>query len=229
MKQPFAGSEEEKKQIIKKQESILVLLYAMLQDREDDSMRKNLIDSGVAEGLLSVFERRELDFISVAETKTFFSITTPASDQIRLQLFDRRPFPGLLRILEHTDSIVVENGINSIYNILLSGSNTIQITETHPHYESLQDSNGVEKIYQLFNRNIDKFSKVRAAYCISIVYQGRVIDDQQMRVEVISYLKTLISDTDVWTKDTSQFALKQIAQNTVNKAEVEKDDLAIQQ
>ncbi|KAA6358148.1 MAG: hypothetical protein EZS28_046324, partial [Streblomastix strix] len=49
------------------------------------------------------------------------------------------------------------------------------------------------------------------------------------RVEVVSYLKTLISDTDVWTKDTSQFALKQIAQNTVNRAEIEKDDFAIQE
>jgi hypothetical protein len=70
-------------------------------------------------------------------TKAFFYFTTPCSNEIDLLIYAKNPYPGLLRLMEHSDINIVSDGICSIYSILLSGANTTPETSHHPHYDTM--------------------------------------------------------------------------------------------
>jgi hypothetical protein len=42
-----------------------------------------------------------------------------------------------LRLLDHLDNGIVTDGINSILNILIVGTNTTPDDSPHPHYEAM--------------------------------------------------------------------------------------------
>jgi hypothetical protein len=107
---------------------------------------QKVIEAGIIEGFLYVFEKRVLNLITETITTAFYSLTN-ASNEIALLMFAKNPFPGLLRLLEHTDRFVVDDGIFSIYNILLSGTYTTPDNSPHPHYEAMLKYGGIEKIF----------------------------------------------------------------------------------
>ncbi|KAA6357314.1 MAG: hypothetical protein EZS28_047159, partial [Streblomastix strix] len=211
--QPLVGTQEQIQSIIEMQEMDCKLLSQQLEDRYDDEFRGNIIDSGVAEGLQFIFENRELNLISRPLSYVFFDLTSPASDKIRLQLYEIQPFLGLIRLLEHSDILVVVDAIHSLFNILASGAETAPRTEPHPQFDDLSSWNGIEKIFQLFRRNLDKNSKNISSFCIGIIFRAKEFADQTMGLEIISHLKSLLSDQDVLIKETAKFALKDLAQN----------------
>ncbi|KAA6355229.1 MAG: hypothetical protein EZS28_049244, partial [Streblomastix strix] len=86
----------------------------------------------------------------------FFDLTSPISDRIRLQVFEIQHFLRLIRLSEHSDILVVVDVIHSLFNILTSGAETASHTEPHPHFDDLSFWNGIENIFQLFRRNLEK-------------------------------------------------------------------------
>ncbi|KAA6353601.1 MAG: hypothetical protein EZS28_050872 [Streblomastix strix] len=85
----------------------------------------------------------------------------------------------------------------------------------------------INKIYELFKRKLDKNITDRAALCLGQLFKARKITDSEMRKTIIKHLKTIVNDEDEWVKDTSRILLEGLAQNGVNKAEIEKDGFVI--
>lgn len=55
-------------------------------------------------------------------------MTSPASDAIQLQFFDKSCYPSLIRVLESEDVEVVSDIITSILNIVIAGFNSKDAT-----------------------------------------------------------------------------------------------------
>ncbi|KAA6381369.1 MAG: hypothetical protein EZS28_023103 [Streblomastix strix] len=63
--------------------------------------------------------------------------------------------------------------------------------------------------------------KNSAAVIIGRLYKTREIENQQMRTEIIEYLKTIVGNADEWNNNESRKALKGLAQNAVNRTVIE--------
>ncbi|KAA6356230.1 MAG: hypothetical protein EZS28_048243, partial [Streblomastix strix] len=90
---PLEGTEVQKKNILETQEKDAQLLLRTYEGIQDDIGRRRVIQAGVVEGFLYIFEIRELNTITRTISSTFICITYPASDEIRLLLFQKNPFP----------------------------------------------------------------------------------------------------------------------------------------
>ncbi|KAA6312077.1 MAG: hypothetical protein EZS28_055991, partial [Streblomastix strix] len=97
-------------------------------------------------------------------------------------------------------------------------------TSQHPFFQSLSECGGIKKIFELFQKNLNSYTKDYSALIIGFVYRAQVITDQLMKKEIISYLKNLLNDTDDWKKKISMSALKYLSQNAGNHSEILKDD-----
>ncbi|KAA6354675.1 MAG: hypothetical protein EZS28_049798 [Streblomastix strix] len=221
------GSEEEKKKIKQIQDYDAQLITRTFKDKEDDEGRRRIIQLSVIEGFIFIMENRELNEVPRNITQAFFQLTAPSSDEILLLIYSKKPFPGLLRLLDHTDFGVASDGIASIMNILNGGTNTTPDNSLHPYYQTINGCGGIEKIMILFRKNGSKYSKDRAVICIGDLFRAREINDKQMRVEIIRHLKTLVYDNDDWTKLVSKLSLKGIVQNSINRAEIESGGFVI--
>ncbi|KAA6373391.1 MAG: hypothetical protein EZS28_031082 [Streblomastix strix] len=89
------------------------------------------------------------------------------------------------------------------------------------------ECDGINKIFALFQQTEDEYKKNQAAVCIGRLFKSREIENRQMRSEIIAHLKTMINDPDEWNKNQSRFSLKFLAQNAVNRAEIEADGFVI--
>ncbi|KAA6372446.1 MAG: hypothetical protein EZS28_032027, partial [Streblomastix strix] len=68
-----------------------------------------------------------------------------------------------------------------------------------------------------------KYSRDRSALCIGFLFRAREIADPIMRQEIISHLKSLLSDSDDWMKEVSKTALQSLAKNDVNHNQILKN------
>ncbi|KAA6394251.1 MAG: hypothetical protein EZS28_010226 [Streblomastix strix] len=228
LRKPYDGTLEQKKEIQNKQEGKCNILYAIIHDRNDDEIRKTIINSGIVDYLFFIFDTRDLSSITIPYVDVIRQLTA-GSDEVRLLLYSKKPYPYLLRLLNHQDNQVLLYTINSIFNILLTGSNTTSSSSLHPHFDRMSTYGGIEKLYSLFKRtDINKEIKDTTAICIGELFNKAQIP-HSMRTEIISYLKTLINDSDKWTKNSSRITLKNLAQNSVNKSEIEKGGFEIPQ
>ncbi|KAA6363172.1 MAG: hypothetical protein EZS28_041300, partial [Streblomastix strix] len=74
----------------------------------------------------------------------------PASNEIRIQLYDKKPYPSLLRlrILNHPNSLVINDAIVSILHILLAGASITEITTADLHFDIIIQCIRIEKIFE---------------------------------------------------------------------------------
>ncbi|KAA6395534.1 MAG: putative AGC family protein kinase [Streblomastix strix] len=218
---PINGTQSQKQEIIKEQEQGCDYIIQRFEGNEDEEGRREAIKDGLIEGFNYALQNHELNSISRKYSEAFFHFTI-TSNQIRLLIYEKQPFQGLLRLLEHPESLIVGDAIVSIYNILMFATNTTSIEQQHPHFTSIQQYDGIRKIFELFNKNKSKHSKDTASICIGYLFRSQEIADSSMRVQIIKHLIFLLSDDDKWTKETSSYALNYLAQNTVNRSEIVK-------
>ncbi|KAA6396604.1 MAG: putative MAP kinase kinase family domain protein [Streblomastix strix] len=221
LKQAVKGNEQQKQSILQQQESDIFLLYALIYEIEDDQFRLQIISSSIIDSILAIFTNRELSQITFTHSDVFLSLTHPASNEVRQQIYNENPYPALVRLLDHSDIQIVKRIITSIHNILSTGVDTTPDTQQHPHFNSFQAYGGIQQIYSLFQQNRDKDTKDTAAICIGHLFRAKEIKDKQMRKEIIGHLKTLVTDSDDWTKNAAKPRLRGLAQNAVNKADIE--------
>ncbi|KAA6399691.1 MAG: putative NEK/NEK2 protein kinase [Streblomastix strix] len=221
LKQPIEGTQEQQKDVTQRQETDVLLLSSVIEGRNDNELRKRIISSGIVESLLTIFTTRDLNSITETYSSAFFQLTHPSNVEIKLLLLQKKPYPGLIRLLEHTDNHIPGYAIASIFNIQLSGSNTTSQSDPHPHYETIQESDGIKKMFALFQKNGCKYSRDRSALCIGFIFRAREISDPIMRQEIINNLKSLLNDSDAWVKGRAKNALKYLSLNAVNKTYIE--------
>ncbi|KAA6388189.1 MAG: hypothetical protein EZS28_016284 [Streblomastix strix] len=153
------------KKLLCTQEGQCSLLYVILNWRKNVSLNKTMIE--VADSLLFVFETRDLQTITKPISDSIFQLTVPCSDELKLILHDLKPYPNLLRLLNHQDSKVFKDTILSISNILHAGTNTTAIDAPHLHFDVVKKCNGVELLFSLFKRtDVEQQAKQWAAICI---------------------------------------------------------------
>ncbi|KAA6401905.1 MAG: hypothetical protein EZS28_002572, partial [Streblomastix strix] len=219
LRQPYEGDEQLKKKIQNKQEGFCILLSILIKVSKDDQLRKKIINSGIVDSLLFIFETRDLSSITLSYIDLFFNLTT-GNDEDNLLLYSKNPYPYLLHLLDHSENEIINLAIKSILNILTSGSNSTSSQSEHPHFKTIQSNNRVEKLYTLFtNADTNKEIKDLIAICIGRLFRAKTIPDA-IRVEIIDHFIELIGDSDKQTRAEAVIRLSDIAQNTENRTQI---------
>ncbi|KAA6393425.1 MAG: hypothetical protein EZS28_011048 [Streblomastix strix] len=131
----------------------------------------------------------------------------------QLKLINLNPYPGLIRLLDHSDENVVSDAISSIYNLLQCGTDTTPSDLLHPHFEKISAA-GIEKLLELFQKsNQNTKVKDKIALCIGRLFRAKEIQNQQMKEQVIGYLISLLYVPDQWAIDQSQIVCMGLVQN----------------
>ncbi|KAA6398987.1 MAG: hypothetical protein EZS28_005486 [Streblomastix strix] len=160
--------------------------------------------------------------ITPAYVDSYLYLTYPSEkDDLRPILFSKKnPFPGLIRMLGHKNNKVVCSSISSIGSIINGNIGKIQASQPHPLFESIESCDGINKIFSLFQHTNDKTIKDKAAVCLGRLFHAKEIVNQEMKIQIISHLKSILSDPDDWTSSQSFLALEYITRNKVNCSEV---------
>ncbi|KAA6378958.1 MAG: hypothetical protein EZS28_025515, partial [Streblomastix strix] len=224
LQQGLEGNEGELNSIIQTQKNWCFLLQVFLEGREDDELRKTIIDIGIAKHLIHIFESRDLKMIFYEYSNTFSQITNPSSNEIRQLLFSLKPFKGLLRLLDHQSIDIIDDAIDSLFGIIISGANTSQDSDQHPYFSCIEEYDGIWKIYKLFLRNANKNTRDTSAICLGFLFRSCEITDEGMKSKIIAYIKNHINDSDDWNKNQSRRTLKGLSYNAVNRAEILNDE-----
>ncbi|KAA6357085.1 MAG: hypothetical protein EZS28_047389, partial [Streblomastix strix] len=190
--------------------------------------RKLFIKAGIAKALVNIFEKQNSECIKEGHVKAFYALTHPASHEIRLLIFSQSPIEGLFKLLKHNNADISNYAIKSFWSIILAGTETTTETVQHPHFDALAIYDGIEQLYQFaFSSNASEQSKSIAVVCIGYLYRQKVIEKTVIRESVINRLKNLVNDAGVWEKDQSRIALRLLAQNPVNEAQIKKGGFTI--
>ncbi|KAA6399215.1 MAG: putative protein kinase [Streblomastix strix] len=218
------GNVDEMKKTQQQQEGNCLLLTSILLDRKDNQLRQKIINSRIAETLLHIFLNRNLELITQPFSKLFHLLTLPSSDEIKILLFNQQPYLPIIRLLDHNDCEIVEHAIYSISNILHVGSNTESLSSQHPHFNVIFQSNGINKIFKLLNRDdLKQQTQNVAAECLGFLFQAREVTDDVMKSTIVSQLISTLYNPDNNQKNNAKYALIRLAQNNQNLAEITKD------
>ncbi|KAA6348017.1 MAG: hypothetical protein EZS28_051995, partial [Streblomastix strix] len=203
-------------------------LIIKFKGKEDDEGRQNITNSGIVDALIQIFLSRPLDLITKPYIQAFYSLLNRSSIEIKLLIFSKHPYPSLIRLLNHENADVINEAILSIFNILSAGSISTPQNSTHPHFDAISDCDGINQIFRVFKRNdISKHSKDVSAECFGHLFKAREISNSEMRKEIITYLKQIITKQDKNEMKFAIKALKRLALNAANRTEIEKDGFAI--
>ncbi|KAA6384108.1 MAG: hypothetical protein EZS28_020364 [Streblomastix strix] len=216
-----------REKILQRQIEICELIIEMFVGKDDEG-RRCCIKAGIAKVLLNIFENWKLEDIKHEHARAFSLLAYNNNNEIKQLLFNLNPFKGLLNLHNHQNSNIQSDGITSIFNIQKGGLNSTSDSEVHPYFDTIASIGGIEKIYEFMNRkNTNKECKDTAAITIGNFYKAKKIENVEMRTNVIKHLRSIVNDQDNWTKNESRRALRYLAQNLDNKAEIEKDGFAI--
>ncbi|KAA6393448.1 MAG: hypothetical protein EZS28_011026 [Streblomastix strix] len=214
LRQPLSRNERENNLVLFKIQKICELLRQIFKDQEDNTGRKLMIEQGIAESLLIIFQSFPLEKITKLNIQAFYDLTYPSNNENILLLCSKQPYPGLIRLLDHFNQAVVSNAIALIFNFLSA--------------TAIAQSSGILKIYTLFKQsNEDIETKNISAICIGYMYKCREIIDQNMKKEIIAFLKSLVYDNDQWTQKEARNALRYLGMNAGNNTEIKKGGFAI--
>ncbi|KAA6402685.1 MAG: hypothetical protein EZS28_001786 [Streblomastix strix] len=210
------------------------------------------MEIGIIDSLIRIFASRDFAMISNSYTLAFFKYTDSCNFELLQQLFNRNPYPALIRLLNHQKEDIVRDSINSISNILESGFQLSDDSELHPHFQQMIECNGIQIIFNLFRSSNDQWTKNKASICIGFLFVSREINNASIRQQIIANLigqvngldigtnmdaanalkglsrnPELLLDSDDWKRIKSKERLFFLAQNTTNRTEIEKDGFAI--
>ncbi|KAA6368454.1 MAG: hypothetical protein EZS28_036019, partial [Streblomastix strix] len=217
LKQPLQGNQKLNKQILDNQHNDAQLLTGTFSGIEDDIGRRRVIESGIVDGLLNIFLNRDLRSITKDIVDSFVDILNPSCDEIKIFVLTKKPFPGLTRLLEHTDSQITKHAIKTILDLVNVGGKLTPDNVPNPHFEEIMNCDGLKKIINFFRKSSNKEIKDITAICIGILFRSREFIDQiALLREVTTHLLVLLKDKDDQTNNTARTALNYLMQNIVN-------------
>ncbi|KAA6352918.1 MAG: hypothetical protein EZS28_051555 [Streblomastix strix] len=157
----------------------------------------------------------------------FFVFTYNTSKEIDLLIAEKKPYPSLIRLLDHQSISVVSRTANAIRNILIGGSYSSSVNQPHPHFQAVSSCGGIDKLYSLFKKNLSPGTKNNSAKSIGNLFKAKEITNIEMRKDIIAYFKAALSSSEQQIKDNSKWILGLLAENSVNRSEIEKDGFKI--
>ncbi|KAA6393498.1 MAG: hypothetical protein EZS28_010978 [Streblomastix strix] len=206
------GSEKQRKIVLKDQQNKCKLLSIILSEREgdeNDELRDQVINSGIIDELFKIFATRNLNLIPLSFTDVIISISNHCNDELNEQIINKNPFPGLIRLLDHPNQNIVDNVIISIYGLIVT-KETILNLGPHPHYNTIA-------ALRFF-----------AIALIGHLYKAREISDISMRRDVVSFIKKQYLQ-NLEHRPEAKRILIYLAENDVNRAEIEKGGFVVPQ
>ncbi|KAA6362462.1 MAG: hypothetical protein EZS28_042012 [Streblomastix strix] len=217
------GTNAQIEQIRKEKIEICQKIIAYLLGKRDDENRKIAIDAGIIDVLLLLLNTQPLESISPSYVWAFFIFTVPVSYEIKQYLAEKKSYPTLFHLLDHTNFIVLRRTVTSICNILAGGSDTTPINQTHPDFQAIASCGGIDKLYSLFKKN--EYEKITNLCALSIgnLFKAKEITNIEMRKDIFAYLKFIYKDPNSAYRSNAKFSLKYLAENSVNRLEIEKD------
>ncbi|KAA6371005.1 MAG: hypothetical protein EZS28_033468 [Streblomastix strix] len=226
LQQPLAGSDQEKKAMIKQLECKCRIIYSLFKSREDDQLRTKAIEAGIVDSFIKLFTSWDLNLITEAIILGFLVFTYPYSYTISKLLYEKKPFPSLIRLFDHKDTDVQRLSFSCIDNILYGGAIGTQLTSAHPYYKDLEAAGGIDRLFSMFKRSLSPTILITGAICIGLVFRAREVTDPS-RKEIFAFLKKLQNRSESELKTEANLALKCLAANSVNRTEIEKDGFKI--
>ncbi|KAA6383638.1 MAG: hypothetical protein EZS28_020833, partial [Streblomastix strix] len=116
LKQPLVGNEIQRNAIQKKQETDCEILYAILNDREDNEARQSSIDVGIVIELIKIFNSRKFSLVTEPYANVFMSLSGPANDLIKGQIVAMKVYQALIHMLDTVNMTEVMN--STMLNII---------------------------------------------------------------------------------------------------------------
>ncbi|KAA6391559.1 MAG: hypothetical protein EZS28_012916 [Streblomastix strix] len=124
-----------------------------------------------------------------------------------------KPFPSLLRLFDHSDEDIVSDAMCSVDCIMYYGAIGSESNSVHPYYEELASAGGIEKIYDLFRKTQDEYTKDISATCLGIAFKAQEITNPEMKDEIIAHLASIINHEDEDIQKQAILALNYLDQN----------------
>jgi hypothetical protein len=75
-----------------------------------------------------------MDIITPIYADTFNDITIASDNTVKL-IVKKKPFKGLIRLLDHNDPDIVTSAIDSLGNIITAGADSTPENKPHPYYD----------------------------------------------------------------------------------------------
>lgn len=154
-----------------------------------------------------------MELITPSHAWAFFVLTFIADSKICFKAFQKIPYAGLFRLLDHPDIAVVNRASISINNILVGGSQSTPDAQPHPHFKAVSTIGGIDKLYSLYKKNPTSSIKDKAALCIGQLFRGKEIPDPSMRKDIIAFHKEASNSPDEHLRDAATRGLRFLAQN----------------
>ncbi|KAA6365466.1 MAG: hypothetical protein EZS28_039007, partial [Streblomastix strix] len=208
------GTEIQKEEIRQKKIKTCQKIISIFIGKENNEGKKLTIESGAIDALLHLLIEYPLDKITISHIWALY-IFTYSSDEITLLLVSRNPFQSLLHLFDHPNMFVVNRAVVSIYNILISGSNTIVSSEPHPQFTVIQALDGIQNLYALFLKNVSQFSKNVSAESIAQLYKAMELPNE-MKKEIINHLKSIFTRSEDDEKKDDEIRLRIINSGIVD-------------
>ncbi|KAA6396328.1 MAG: putative protein serine/threonine kinase [Streblomastix strix] len=162
------------------------LLIAVLYMREDDSLRQQLVDLSLIDSLLHIFATRDLRNIPRPYSELFSKIVDRCNNKIKQQIFNRKPYPSLVRLLSSPEKEVIEYSLFSICEILKYGIETAKSpNDPNPHFDTVKQCGGIDKIYEIVNKGVSPQIIQHSACAIGYLHKQRKIENRDMAQRVI--------------------------------------------
>jgi hypothetical protein len=101
-------------------------------------LRRKIIELGIADLLINIFNSRDLDQITHQYIQAFFVLTYPSNKNTCKLLFDKKALPSLLRLFDSKDKdLVFSNAQISFTNILYYVALELDENIQHPFINEL--------------------------------------------------------------------------------------------
>ncbi|KAA6380190.1 MAG: hypothetical protein EZS28_024283 [Streblomastix strix] len=235
LKQPIEGNEDQKEEIQKKQQQGCNILQALLNERDDDELRRQILNLGIIDSLLNIYNTLDLEQIDTDYIKVFLAFINPINPTTLQLTINKKSFPALVRLLERDYQY---EAILLINNILQCRSTSSSLTQMHPYYDELASIRGIEKIYNIFKQGKYEYKqdqKIQAAISLGYIFKARSIGNAEMKIQIIKYLKESINYKDKYLDEDQNLdirkkvknALRCLFYNSENRDEIEKDGFTI--
>ncbi|KAA6397303.1 MAG: hypothetical protein EZS28_007168 [Streblomastix strix] len=229
---PLDGNDEKRTQIIHRQEEVCKIMIHICKETESVEIRykklKPAIDNGFAKALLHIFEKQELNTISASHVQAFHTLTYYGSYNTLQQIYNLGPYKGLIRLLDHSNTEVIEVVIQSILHIISYGKDSVQdIRLPHPHYDEFDGRGGITKLFALFKDNPNQTQRYYLAFCIGCIYRAQEVTNPEIKRDVFTYLKSILNTRIDDIKGGALYALTGLIQNEINKAEIQKEGFKV--
>ncbi|KAA6386603.1 MAG: hypothetical protein EZS28_017871 [Streblomastix strix] len=191
LKQEEKGNEDQKNLIRRKKIEVCQNIVLKLLGVQNESSRIIAIEVGIIDSLIWIFASYPIEQIQPIHIWSFFTFTNQIGDETNQLIFNKKPYPQLLRLLDHPFTEVIDRSI----------------------------CGGIDKIFSLFQRNISKYSKDRACFCLGLLYKGQELP--QSMNSLIAYLKLLLKDDTEWVNSNARIVLQFLSLNAVNRLEID--------